>query len=132
MTFVVVAAVFLLTSAGVYLLLARRAFPTVVGIALIGHAFNLLVLSSGRLRSEPPLVRDGLGGVESMADPMPQALVLTAIVISMAITLYLIALMGLLAKREGVVDVVTPPESDEGQSEDDVRRELAGETRGES
>ena len=101
MALVVVLTVFLLASVGVYLLLARRTFPTILGVSLIGHAVNLIVLSAGRVRSTAPLLEKGEGSkglVETMADPMPQALVLTDIVISMAITLYLIAVMGLTAK----------------------------------
>jgi multisubunit Na+/H+ antiporter MnhC subunit len=129
MALVVVMAVFLLASVGVYLLMARRTFPTILGVSLIGHAVNLIVLSAGRVRSTAPLLEDGKasqGLVETMADPMPQALVLTAIVISMAITLYLIAVMGLMAKREGIIDVTIIPESDEDRDEDEVRQELSG------
>ena len=128
MALVVVLTVFLLSSVGVYLLLARRTFPTILGVSLIGHAVNLIVLSAGRVRSTAPLLEKGgasEGLVQTMADPMPQALVLTAIVISMAITLYLIALMGLTAKREGIIDVTTIPESDDGRDADEVREELA-------
>lgn len=116
MAMVVVATVFVLTSAGVYLLLARRAFPTVLGLSLIGHAMNLIVLSAGRIRSVPPLIRDHAAAEQAaveMADPVPQALVLTAIVISMAVTLYLIAVMGRAAKEEGIIDVEPIPASDD-------------------
>ncbi|MCU0690627.1 MAG: NADH-quinone oxidoreductase subunit K [Polyangiaceae bacterium] len=129
MELVVVMTVFLLTSVGVYLLMARRTFPTILGVSLIGHAVNVIVLSAGRVRSKAPLLRQGDSSrdlVETMADPMPQALVLTAIVISMAITLYLIAVMGLTAKREGIIDVERIPESDDDRDEDEVRQELSG------
>lgn len=129
MALVVVMAVFLLMSVGVYLLLARRTFPTILGVSLIGHAVNLIVLSAGRVRSTAPLLQEGEAPrdlVETMADPMPQALVLTAIVISMAITLYLIAVMGLKAKREGIIDVTSIPESDADRDDEEVRRELSG------
>lgn len=131
MAFVVVAAVFLLTTVGVYLLLARRALPTILGLALIGHAVNLIVLAAGRVREVPPLLNGEAGEqlTERMADPMPQALVLTAIVISMAVTLYLIAVMGVSAKQQGVVDVPCMPDSDEGRDEDEVRRELGSQPR---
>lgn len=129
MAFVVVAAVFLLTTVGVYLLLARRALPTILGLALLGHAVNLIVLAAGRVREVPPLLNGEAGGqlTERMADPMPQALVLTAIVISMAVTLYLIAVMGVSAKQQGAVDVPCMAESDEGR--DEVRRELGSPSR---
>jgi len=129
MALVVVMAVFLLMSVGVYLLLARRTFSTILGVSLIGHAVNLIVLSAGRVRSTAPLLQEGEAPrdvVETMADPMPQALVLTAIVISMAITLYLIAVMGLKAKREGIIDVTRIPESDADRDDEEVRRELSG------
>ena len=119
MALVLVVSVFLLMTAGVYLLLARRLFPTIVGLALIGHAVNLVVLSAGRPRQAAPLL--GPGGVvpSGIADPVPQALVLTAIVISMAVTLYLVAIMAVSAKRDGVVEVEPLPESDDGPIGDD-------------
>ena len=119
MTLVVVAAVFLLTSAGVYLLLARRVFPTIVGLALLGHAINLTVLSAGRVHDAAPLLGPGGEVPLGIADPVPQALVLTAIVISMAVTLYLVAIMAVTARRDGIADVEPLPDRDDGPMGDD-------------
>jgi multicomponent Na+:H+ antiporter subunit C len=116
---VLVATVFLLTSAGVYLLLARRVFPTIVGLALLGHAVNLIVLSAGRVRDAAPLLGEGGTGPAGIADPVPQALVLTAIVISMAVTLYLVAIMAVTARRDGIADVEPLPDRDDGPLGDD-------------
>lgn len=80
----------LLTAAGVYLILHRGLIRVIIGFVLLGHAVNVLLLASGGLwRREPPL-----GGTDpdAAADPLPQAFVLTAIVITFGITLYLLAL----------------------------------------
>jgi len=68
--------------------------------------------------------------VTTVADPLPQALVLTAIVISMAVTLYLIAVMGVTAKREGVVDVQAAPEADDADVGKECRQLPAKEGHG--
>jgi len=88
-----VIAVFLLGSAGCYLLLERRLFEAILGLSLLAHAANLTVLSGSARAGAIPALHGPRAAVESMADPLPQAMVLTAIVISMAITLYLLALL---------------------------------------
>lgn len=77
------------TAAGVYLLLRGRTYPVVLGLTLIGYAVNVFIFVMGRLWSnaEPILVGEGL-----VADPLPQALVLTAIVIGFATTGFVIEL----------------------------------------
>ncbi|MGY1751252.1 sodium:proton antiporter [Modestobacter sp. SYSU DS0511] len=84
-------AVGLLMAAGVYLVLQRTLLRVVVGFVLLGHAVNLLLVSAGGPhRRGLPLA--GQGGDEPAADPLPQAFVLTAIVITFAITVYLLGL----------------------------------------
>jgi multicomponent K+:H+ antiporter subunit C len=79
-----------MTASAVYLLLRSRTFPVVLGIALLGYAVNLFLFASGRLTIDSaPLVR---GGIEPLPDPLPQALVLTAIVIGFAMTAFVIVL----------------------------------------
>jgi multicomponent Na+:H+ antiporter subunit C len=74
---------------GTYLLLQRKLSRIIVGLALLSHGANVLFVNSGR-RGIPPLI--GSGDPADFADPMPQALVLTAIVISFGTTALLLAL----------------------------------------
>ena len=78
-----------LTSCGVYLMLRARTFPVVVGLALLSYAVNLFLFATGRIGNAAPAV---LGKAEVYADPLPQALVLTAIVIGFAMTAYALVL----------------------------------------
>ncbi len=79
-----------MTAAAVYLLLRGRTFPVVLGLSLLGYAVNLFLFASGRLTLDSaPLVEQGLG---RLPDPLPQALVLTAIVIGFGMTAFLVAL----------------------------------------
>lgn len=90
MELLVASAIGLLTACGVYLLLRGRSFPVVLGLTLLSYAVNLFIFATGRLAvGAPPLVADG---VAAWADPLPQALVLTAIVIGFATTGFAIAL----------------------------------------
>jgi multicomponent K+:H+ antiporter subunit C len=74
----------LLTAAGIYLMLRQRTFPVIVGLSLLSYAVNMFLFASGRLAiGLPPILRDGAVGY---TDPLPQALVLTAIVISFGMT----------------------------------------------
>lgn len=79
----------ILTMSGVYLLLRARTFQVVVGLTLISYAVNLFLLAMGRLHTGMPAV---LGKAELYADPLPQALVLTAIVIGFAMTAFSLVL----------------------------------------
>ena len=79
-----------LTGSGVYLLLRPRTFDTVLGLTLISYAVNLFIFSMGRLVvGRAPIIEPGSTG---LADPLPQALVLTAIVIGFAMTALLLVL----------------------------------------
>jgi multicomponent K+:H+ antiporter subunit C len=92
-----------LTACGVYLLLRPRTFSVILGLTLLSYAANVLILAGGRMRAgAPPLT---LPGATGLADPLPQALVLTAIVISFGMTAYLVAL-ALRAKGESASDHV--------------------------
>jgi multicomponent K+:H+ antiporter subunit C len=74
---------------GIYLLLRGRTFTVVLGLSLIGYAVNVFIFAMGRLWSGTPPI---LGGAGVLADPLPQALVLTAIVIGFATTGFVIEL----------------------------------------
>jgi multicomponent K+:H+ antiporter subunit C len=79
-----------LVAAGVYLLLRERTFSVVLGLTLLSYAVNFFVFATGRLSlSAPPLVKPG---VTTYAEPLAQALVLTAIVIGFAMTAFMIVL----------------------------------------
>ncbi|SEQ30441.1 Na+/H+ antiporter subunit C [Nitrosomonas ureae] len=79
-----------LTGCGVYLALRDRTFPVVLGLTFLSYAVNLFLLVMGRLTiGKPPIIVEG---VTEYADPLPQALVLTAIVISFAMTAFVIVL----------------------------------------
>ena len=73
----------LLTTVGVYLMLRLRTFPVILGLTFLSYAVNLFLFTSGRLSvNAAPIV----GTTDAPADPLPQALVLTAIVISFGMT----------------------------------------------
>jgi len=79
-----------LVASGVYLLLRGRTFSVVLGLSLLSYAVNLFLFFTGRLTTgAPPLIGSGS---DIMADPLPQALVLTAIVIGFGMTAYLVIL----------------------------------------
>lgn len=91
-----------LVSSGVYLLLARDLLRSVVGLTLIGTAINLVLFTSGRLGPiQPPIVREGLQALGDAANPLPQALVLTAIVIGFALACLALVLAVALREDEG-------------------------------
>ncbi len=80
-----------LAGGGTYLLLQRSLVRATFGVGLLGHAANLLILAAGgtAYRDEP--LADRMDATRA-ADPLPQAFVLTAIVITMAVTVFLLAL----------------------------------------
>ena len=78
-----------LTASGVYLSLRGRTFPVVLGLTLMSYAVNLFLFVMGRLMiGAPPVIQENA----SYADPLPQALVLTAIVISFGMTAFVVIL----------------------------------------
>ncbi|MFI8747424.1 Na+/H+ antiporter subunit C [Pseudomonas sp. NPDC077186] len=79
----------ILTASGVYLLLRARTFPVVMGLTLISYAVNLFLFAMGRLQGGASTV---IGQGSHYADPLPQALVLTAIVIGFAMTAFVVVL----------------------------------------
>ena len=104
MELLVASAIGLLTAAGLYLVMRLRTFPVIIGISLLTYAVNVFLFASGRLTvGAPPILRDG---VTTYADPLPQALVLTAIVISFGMTavVVMIALGAYLGSDDDHVD----------------------------
>lgn len=112
MEWLIALAVGALMGGGVYLSLRSRTLDVVLGLTLISYAVNLCILAAGRLRhDQPPVLRDGLPTtLGHYADPLPQALVLTAIVISFAMTA-LLAALAVRAARGGSDHVDSDPES---------------------
>ena len=105
MEFLVASTVGVLTAAGVYLVLRQRTFPVILGLSLLSYAVNVFIFASGRLLpGAPPILQKG---VEIHTDPLPQALVLTAIVISFGMTavVVMIALSAYLTERDDHIDM---------------------------
>ena len=90
MEFLVASGIGLLTAVGVYLVLRRHTFPVIIGTVFLSYAVNLFLFAMGRLTlDKPPIIaRD----VTAYTDPLPQALVLTAIVISFGMTALIVVL----------------------------------------
>jgi multicomponent K+:H+ antiporter subunit C len=96
MELIVAVGIGVLTSSGVWLLLRPRTFQVIMGLSLLSYAVNLFIFSTGGLRTgaAPVLEHGTTGSLAQYADPLPQALVLTAIVISFATTaLFLVVLL---------------------------------------
>lgn len=90
MAALIAAVIGLLVASGVYLLLRARTFAVVLGLTLLSYAVNLFLLAMGRLTThQPPLIQPGQA---AYADPLPQALVLTAIVIGFGMTAFVVVL----------------------------------------
>lgn len=98
---------------GIWLMLRPRSFSLVLGLTLIGYAVNALLFLAGRIdRTTAPLA---LPGATNLADPLPQALVLTAIVIGFGMTAYFVAL-ALRALGDTGTDHTDPPNpTDDGR-----------------
>ena len=111
--FLVATSIAALTAAGIYLCLRGRTFPVVLGLAMLSYAINVFLFAMGRLVvNRPPLYRKGLA---DYADPLPQALVLTAIVIAFAMTalVVVLALRTYLETGTDHVDGKADPASDD-------------------
>jgi len=112
MEMLVASAIGVLTAAGVYLILRLRAFPVILGTAMLSYAVNVFLFSTGRLAvNAPPILTKT---AESYTDPLPQALVLTAIVISFGMTavVVMIALGAYLETGTDKIDIATDEEGD--------------------
>ena len=92
---IVSVAIGVLAGSGVWLLLRSRTFQVAIGLALLSYAVNLFIFAAGRLRiGAAPIVAAGTAAdPAAYADPLPQALVLTAIVIGFATTALLLVVL---------------------------------------
>ena len=106
------------TAAGIYLILRGRTWPVVLGMTLLGYAVNVFIFAMGRLWQDAAPILSSAGRV---ADPLPQALVLTAIVIGFATTGFVIEL-ALRSRHENGSDHVDghEPGHRAGQARDDA------------
>lgn len=113
MELLVASAIGILTAGGIYLVLRLRTFPVILGVSLLTYAVNVFLFASGRLTigASPILIK----GVETYTDPLPQALVLTAIVISFGMTA-VIVMIGLGAYLGSNDDHVDDQPEDEGDA----------------
>ncbi|MCB1363665.1 MAG: Na+/H+ antiporter subunit C [Rhodobacteraceae bacterium] len=104
MELLVASAVGVLTAAGIYLVLRQRTFPVIVGLSLLSYAVNVFLFATGRLILNRPPILDK--HVTEYTDPLPQALVLTAIVISFGMTavVVMIALGAYLSEQDDRID----------------------------
>ncbi len=83
----------ILTAAGAYLMMSGRTLPYLFGLVMISNAANLVIFTSGRLTfGRPPLVPAGAQSVNGVANALPQALILTAIVIGFGLLVFALAL----------------------------------------
>ncbi|RMB35869.1 multisubunit potassium/proton antiporter PhaC subunit [Sphingomonas sp. PP-F2F-G114-C0414] len=113
--FLIASAIAVLTAGGVYLSLRGRTFQVVLGLTLLSHAVNLFLFATGRLVVDrPPLYASG---VTDHADPLPQALVLTAIVIAFGMTALavILSLRSFLESGSDQVDGLADPDGGEGE-----------------
>ncbi|MEM9395674.1 MAG: Na+/H+ antiporter subunit C [Pseudomonadota bacterium] len=102
MEIIVASSIGVLTAGGVYMLLRLRTFPVILGIALLSYAVNVFLFASGRLAIDQSPILSPYGEA-NYTDPLPQALVLTAIVISFGMTAVLV-MIGLGAYLEAEND----------------------------
>ncbi|KUJ85544.1 NADH-ubiquinone oxidoreductase subunit 4L [Ruegeria marisrubri] len=110
----VASAVGVLTAAGVFLILRRRTFPVILGLSLLTYAVNIFLFATGRLALNAPPVLNKYADVP-YTDPLPQALVLTAIVISFGMTavIVMIALSAYLSTKNDHIDMTAHETVDE-------------------
>lgn len=134
MEFLVATGVGMVTATGIYLMLRGRSFPVVLGLSLFGYAVNVFIFLMGRLwtNAAPILVGEG-----PVADPLPQALVLTAIVIGFALLCFALVLVMQLVRRVGTDDALAlrwvepePTDPVKPPLADDVARERAADDAG--
>ncbi|OKL51358.1 Na(+)/H(+) antiporter subunit C [Buchananella hordeovulneris] len=97
-----------LVSVGIYMVLERTLTRIIIGLAILSNGVNVLFLVAGGAAGNPPLL--GTAEIETMSDPLPQAMVLTAIVITLGMTAFLLALALRAAQVAGDDEVVNDVE----------------------
>jgi multicomponent Na+:H+ antiporter subunit C len=135
---VLIVAIGVLFGTGVYLLMERSLTRVLLGFVLVGNGANLLILHMGGAAGKAPILAEGVAGSQ-MNDPLPQALILTAIVITFGITAFVLAMIyrsWWLAQGDLVVDDVddrlvasgagSPEEADEEMEAEQTDTEFEG------
>lgn len=101
-----------LFSAGIYMMLRRNLLKLLIGLALLSHSINLLIFTASQLtRSAPPVISSEEAG-RGYSDPLPQALILTAIVISFGVIAFAVGLAHRTHKLVGADDFETISETE--------------------
>jgi len=123
MEFLMATGIGAMSAVGLYLILLRRSFPVVIGLSFLSYAVNVFLFAMGRLAIDrPPIVADSAAGY---TDPLPQALVLTAIVITFGMTALIVVLSLRAFLETGADDVklgTRPDEDPSGTHRDEVTR----------
>jgi multicomponent Na+:H+ antiporter subunit C len=97
-----------LYATGLYLMLRRRLAQLIIGLALLSNGSNILILASaGVTRGRPPLITDASTKAEQFADPVPQSLILTAIVIGFGVLAFSLVLAHRVHRSAGTDDIDT-------------------------
>ena len=123
MELLVASAVGVMTAVGVYLILCRRTFPVVIGLSFLSYAVNVFLFAMGRLTiNQPPIIAAGASGY---TDPLPQALVLTAIVITFGMTalIVVLSLRGFLESGSDEVNLRARPAGEDPGAERGATRQ---------
>ena len=117
MEYLLATAIGVMTAAGIYLLLRQRTFPVILGISMLTYAVNLFLFASGRVAINLPPVL--LNQTPTYTDPLPQALVLTAIVISFGMTavLVMVALGAYLEADDDRIDLEADTDAQTAEKE---------------
>ena len=97
-----------LYATGIYLMLRRRLAQLIIGLGLLSNGTNILILSAaGVTRGKPPLVSPARWGADQFADPVPQSLILTAIVIGFGVLAFALVLAHRVHRSTGSDDIDT-------------------------
>ncbi len=119
MTFLLAILVGVLYSAGIYMILRRSLVKVIIGLIFLGYAANLMIFTIGRVTKGIPafVPADGTSLAEPFADPLPQALILTAIVIGFGVQAFAIVLFKRAYQTVGTDDL------DEMKSTDELKED---------
>lgn len=131
MEIVLALAIGVLTASGVWLVLRPRTFQVLIGLTLLSYAVNLFIFSTGGLRiGAEPVLRGPAGSLIDYADPLPQALVLTAIVIGFGLFVFALAVLKSVRETHGItttdfVTQVTEEPAPDGRGDNGAADEVA-------
>lgn len=107
MEIILVAIIGILTTAGCYLLLQRRLLRAVIGLSILSQAANLVIFTAGKAQSNKPafIGAEAQALLEQTSDSLPQALILTAIVIGFAMVAFFVVLIQQVYSKMGTDDI---------------------------